>query len=86
MNTTTQCVWLQGILQELGVAFDSPTIIWCENKSEINISIDIVQRQSTKHIDIHVHYIRILVHEQVIALQYFPSTNQIADIVTMFYK
>ena len=40
MNATTQCVWLQGILWELGIALDSPTIIWCDNKSEINISTD----------------------------------------------
>ena len=38
MNTATQCAWLQGILEELGFAFDSPTLIWCDNKREINIS------------------------------------------------
>ena len=38
VNAITQSVWLQGILRELGVAFDSPTVIWCENKSAINIS------------------------------------------------
>ena len=43
VNTTTQCVWLQGILRELGFAFDSPTVIWCDNKSAINISTDPVQ-------------------------------------------
>ena len=40
VNTNTQCVWLQGILGELGFSFDSPTVIWCDNKSEINISTD----------------------------------------------
>ena len=37
LNTATQCVWLQGILGELGFAFDSPTVIWCDNQGEINI-------------------------------------------------
>ena len=82
MNETTQCVWLRGILGELGFAFDSPTIIWCENKSEINISIYLVHRQRTKHIDMHMHYIRSLVHDQVISLQYFPSIEKIVDIFT----
>ena len=40
VNVATQCVWLQGILQELGFSFDSPTIIWSENQIEINISTD----------------------------------------------
>ena len=43
VNATTQCLWLQGILQELGVALDSPIVIWCDNKSAIMISIDPIQ-------------------------------------------
>ena len=82
VNAAIQCVWLQGILKELGFEFDSATIIWCENKSEINISIDPLHRQNTKHIDIHMHYIRSLVHEQVISLLYFRSAEQNVDIFT----
>ena len=63
LNAATQCVWLQSILRELGVALDSPTIVWCDNQSEINISIDPMQRYRTKHIEIHMHYIWILVHD-----------------------
>ena len=82
MNAATQCVWLQGILWELGIALDSPTVIWCDNKSAINISIDPVQRQKTKHIEIHMHCIQGLVHDWMITLQYFPSTEQTAYIFT----
>ena len=32
VNATTQCVWLQGILGELGFVFDSPTVIWFDKK------------------------------------------------------
>ena len=38
VNAATQCVWLHGILRELGVALDSPTVIRCENQSVIKIS------------------------------------------------
>ena len=48
MNAATKCVWLQGILGELGFALDSPTVIWCDNKSEIKISTDPVQRQRAR--------------------------------------
>ena len=68
MTATTQCPCLQRILGELGFAFDSSTIIWCDNKSEIKISIDPLHRHKTKHIDIHMHYIRRLVHDQMISL------------------
>ena len=82
MNASIKCVWLQGILGELGFAFDSPIVIWCENQSEINISIDLVEIQRTNHIEIHMHYIRSSVHEQVISLQYCPSAEQTVDIFT----
>ena len=85
VNTDTQCVWLQGIIQKFGVAIDSHTNIWVENKSAIKISIDLVQRKRKKHIEIHMHYIRGLVHDRVISLQYFPSTEQTADIFTMSF-
>ena len=42
VNIAIQCGWLQGIIRELDFSFDSPTIIWCDNQSEINISIDLV--------------------------------------------
>ena len=35
-----------------------------------------------KDIEIHMHYIRTLVHEQVISLQYFPSVEKTVDIFT----
>ena len=82
MNAATQCVWLQGILREIDVAFDSPTIIWCEKQIDIKIYIDLVQRNRTKQIYIHMHYIRGLVHDRVSALQYYPSAEQTAYIFT----
>ena len=36
----------------------------------------------TKHIEIHMHCIRGLVHDRVISLQYCPFTEQTADIFT----
>ena len=82
VNAATQCVWLQGILQEFGVTIDSPTNIWVENKSSIKLYTNPVQRQRTKHIEIHMHYIQGLVHDRVISLQYWPSTEQTTDIFT----
>ena len=35
---------LQVILGEIGFAFDSPTVIWNDNQSAINISTSPVQR------------------------------------------
>eukprot|EP00253_Pinus_taeda_P010430 PITA_10430 len=81
-NITIQALWLQHFLIELGIQFHQPIVIWCENQSTLKFCRDPVQRQWTKHIEIHMHYIRDLVHDRVIDLQFCPSAEQTADIFT----
>ena len=73
VNAYIQAVWLQGIILEFDIGITLSTIIFCDNKSAINISMDPVTRQRTKHIEIHMHYIRELVHDKTIILQYCPT-------------
>ena len=58
VNATTQCLWLQGLLRECGFESEYSTTIYCDNQSTIRIYNDPVQKQRTKHIEIHMHYIR----------------------------
>ena len=82
MNAATQAVWLQGLLSELGIQYPLPNVIFCDNQGSIQISIDLVERQRTKNIEIHMHYIRVLICDQIISLQYYPTKQQVADIFT----
>eukprot|EP00253_Pinus_taeda_P016560 PITA_16560 len=82
VNITIQDLWLQHFLTELGVQFHQPIVIWCDNQSTLKFCRDPVQRQRTKHIEIHMHYIRDLVHDRVIDLQFSPSAKQTTDIFT----
>eukprot|EP00253_Pinus_taeda_P034571 PITA_34571 len=82
VNATIQAIWLQHFLSELGISVHHPTIIWCDNKSTLKFCRDPVQRQRTKHIEILMHFIRELIHDGIIDLQYCPSSEQIADIFT----
>eukprot|EP00253_Pinus_taeda_P005208 PITA_05208 len=68
VNITIQALWLQHFLTELGIQFRQPIVIWCDNQSTLKFCRDRVQWQRTKHIEIHMHYIRDLVHDQVIDL------------------
>ena len=72
VNATIQDVRRHGILIEFGI-HTSPSIeIYCDNQSTIKISNDLVQKKNTKNIDVHVHYIRELVHENTIKMHYYP--------------
>ena len=82
MNACIQDVWLQGILSEFDFGNTLSTVLFCENQSAINISIDPVTKKRNKHIEIHMHYIRDLVHDRTIVLQYCPTNDHIAYIFT----
>ena len=73
---------LHGILIELGIHISSTVDLYCDNQSTINISSDPIQKQRTKHIEVHMHYIRELVHDKTITLYYCPTEDQITDIFT----
>eukprot|EP00253_Pinus_taeda_P011265 PITA_11265 len=75
VNNTIQALWLQHFLTKLCVQFHQPIGIWCDNQSTLKFCGDPVQRQRTKHIEFHMHYIRDLVHDRVIDLQFCPSAE-----------
>ena len=43
---------------------------------------DPVQHQRSKHIELHMHFIRKLIHDHVLEVQYCPTDDQVADIFT----
>ena len=55
VNACIQVVWLQGILSEFDLGSTLSTVLFCDNQSAINISIDQVTRQRTKHVEMHMH-------------------------------
>ncbi|RVW49846.1 Retrovirus-related Pol polyprotein from transposon RE1 [Vitis vinifera] len=57
-------------------------VVFCDNTSAINISKNPVLHSRTKHIDIRHHFIRDLVEDKVVSLEYVPTEGQIADILT----
>ena len=56
--------------------------VFCDNTSGINISKNHVLHFRTKHIDIRHHFIRDLVEDKIISLEYVPTEGQIIDILT----
>ena len=85
VNAATQSLWLQGILGECGYKSEFSTVIYCDNQSTIQISTDPIQIQRTNHIEIHMHYIKELVHDGTIALLYCASSEQVVDIFTKVF-
>ena len=57
-------------------------ILYCDNTSAINISKNPVMHAKTKHIAINYHYLRELVEDKEVKMEYVNTKEQIADIFT----
>ena len=56
--------------------------VFCDNTSAINLSKNPVQHSKSKHIEICYHFIRDLVEDKVMCLEFIHTNNQKADIFT----
>ena len=82
VNAIQEALWLRQILSEFGFQHQHPTSLWCENQSAIKLAKYLVQHQHSKHIELHMHFIRKLIHDQVIEVLFYPTEDQVADIST----
>ena len=57
-------------------------VMFYNNTSAINISKNLAMHSKTKHISIKYHFVRQLVQDKEIKLEYVHTEEQIADIFT----
>ncbi|KAI4357505.1 hypothetical protein L6164_001448 [Bauhinia variegata] len=81
-SCSTQAVWLRRILEVLHQKQDTPTEIFCDNKSAIALCKNLVFHGRSKHIDIRFHKICELVTEEEVVINYCHTEEQVADIFT----
>eukprot|EP00253_Pinus_taeda_P005213 PITA_05213 len=80
VEASKEALWLRQILSKFGFQQHHPTTLWCDNQSGIQLSKDPVQHQCNKHIEMHMHFIRKLIHDHALELQYCSTNDQVADI------
>lgn len=77
----TQLLWMKKLLHDYGIPQET-MCVFCDNTSAINLSKNPVQHSKSKHIEIRYHFIRDLVEERVVCLEFIHTDNQKADIFT----
>lgn len=81
-----QGVWLRNILEEIGCAQGDGTVLFCDNSSTIKLSKNPVLHGRSKHIHVRFHFLRELVNDGVILLDYCTTQEQVSDIMTKAVK
>ena len=77
----TQLLWMQKLFLDHGIRQEHHTI-YCDNTSAINISKNPVQHSQTKHIEIQHHFIRELVEDGTLTLEFIYTNDQKGDLFT----
>jgi histone deacetylase 1/2 len=78
-NATTEVIWIQSLLKELGVKQKQPPCLWCDNLGATYLSANPVLHARTKHIEIDFHFVRERVLNKELEIRFIPSKDQIAD-------
>lgn len=80
--TVCHGIWMTRLLKELGVKFEEPIIYYEDNQSTIRVVEDERDVGRLKHIDVKFRFVRELIQRGQVAVQYVPSANQLADVMT----
>lgn len=81
-QTTSELVWIDGIIEDLTLSIPHPITLYCDNKAAHYIAQNPVYHERTKHLKLDCHYIREHIEEGFIATAYIKSSLQLADIMT----
>ena len=82
--TTAACeaIWLRKFLKDVKQGQKSATVIYCDNMSAIAMTKNPIFHSRSKHIELRHHFIRKLVEDKEIELQFCTTDDQLADIFT----
>ena len=81
-HTVADVAWIRNVLRDMAVVLPFPPVIYCDNKSAIALSANPIFHSRIKHLDTYYHFIRERVQKGDLQVQYLPTEDQTADILT----
>jgi hypothetical protein len=77
-----ELLWLRLLLTEIGIKVGSPMQLYCDNQAAQEIANNPVQHDRTKHVEVDRHFIKEKLDEDLVAIPFVRSEEQLADILT----
>lgn len=81
-NINAELDWIKQLLNFLRVPVVEKTTPFCDNLSTITLTCNPIEHQSTKHIEVDVHFVRERVAKQQLQVHFVSLNEQFADILT----
>jgi hypothetical protein len=81
-HAAQEAIWLRNLHSDIGVKIIDRIVLYEDNQAAISITKNSQFHGRTKHIDIKYHFIRQQVEDGIFELNYCPTGNMPADILT----
>jgi hypothetical protein len=78
-NATTELIWVEALLKELGVKLRQKPCLWCDNLGATFLSANPVFHARTKHTEIDFHFVRERDARNLLDIKFISSNDQVAD-------
>jgi hypothetical protein len=79
-NGVAEACWLRQLLVELHNPLSRATLVNYDNISAVYLSTNPIQHQRTKHVEIDLHFVCVVIGD--VHVLHVPTTSQFADIFT----
>jgi transposase InsO family protein len=83
---TRETVSLRRVASDMGLPQTKATTVYEDNQGCIQLSKNAIMNKRSKHIEVKYFYIRDLVKDETVILEYIPTAEQTADILTKAIK
>ncbi|XP_020412069.1 uncharacterized protein LOC109947077 [Prunus persica] len=81
-HSASEVSWIQQVLKDMHLFLATPPILHCDNLSALALSSNPVFHSRIKHLDTDFHFVRERVQRGDIHVQYVPTQEQVADVLT----
>ena len=82
MHAAKETIWLCKLFGELLPESSSPTPFYCDNQATFQLATEENYHVRTKHIDVNYHFIHQVAESGAIKLEYCPTEDMVADLLT----
>jgi hypothetical protein len=81
-QAANEMIWLQYLFKDLGVSKYEPRVLFCDNQGAISLAKNPTHHAKTKHVDVQLHFIRDHLEKGTINVEYCPTGDMLADLMT----